>query len=414
MHVAEPPRVLIAGGGVAALEAVLALQEITEGSLDLQLLSAGTHFEYGPLSVAEPFDLGRAHRFELDELLGERSVEITIDALDAVDPERREAHTAGGTTFSYDALLIAIGARKHSGLPGAITFTGARATADVRRLLRDADAGRLDRLAFAVPAGVTWSLPIYELALMAGAHFAERGTDTKVVVVTPEPRPVDVFGSPAGDAVEEMLELRGIAFHSAVPIRAEDGRLILEHGEPIAADAVVALPRLDAPQIAGLPAGEDGFVPVDDHGRVRGSAGLYAAGDITSFPLKQGGLAAQQADVAAEAIAADLGESVDPQPFRPVLRGLLLTGRAPRYLRAEVIRGRPTRSTAEVDPVWWPPAKIAGRRLGPLLALHGAPGGPPPGAVALELDASGEPDEGRVSDPAAGTDSSGPRQGDRR
>jgi sulfide:quinone oxidoreductase len=195
-----------------------------------------------------------------------------------------------------------------------------------------------------------------------------------------------------------MLRLRGIAFHSAVPVRAEPGRLIVEDGEPIPADAVVALPRLLARGIAGLPGDEHGFVPVDEHGRVRGLTGVYAAGDVTNFPLKQGGLAAQQADAAAEAIAADLGEDLRPQPFRPVLRGLLLTGRAPRYLRAEVRRSRPARSTAGREAIWWPPAKIAGRRLGPLLALHGVPGGAPPDAMALELDASDRPGDGRDGD----------------
>jgi sulfide:quinone oxidoreductase len=385
---AERPRVLIAGGGVAALEAVLALHEIAGDALDLTLVSARTQFEYGPLSVAEPFGLGRAHRFELAELLGDRVAELRIDSLEEVDVEGRVAHTAAGVALPYDALLIAIGARKQSGLPGAITFSGARATADVRRLLGEAEDGRIGRLAFAVPAGVTWSLPIYELALMSAARFAEGGTETEVAIVTPERRPVDAFGGPAGDAVAEMLEMRGVAFHSAVPARTESGWLMLEHGESIAADAVVALPRLDAPRIPGLAADENGFVPVDPHGRVRDTRGIYAAGDVTDSPLKQGGLAAQQADAAAEAIAADLGESIDPRPFRPVLRGLLLTGRAPRFLRAEVMRGRPTHSAAEPDPVWWPPAKISGRRLGPLLALHGAPGGPPPGAVALELDAA--------------------------
>jgi sulfide:quinone oxidoreductase len=401
------PRVLVAGGGVAALEAVLALQEIAGGAVEIALLTASPHFEYGPLSVAEPFDLGRAHRFELDEILADRNVEMTVDALDAIDTTHRDALTAAGLRLPYDALLIAIGARRHSALPGAVTFSGASATGEIRRLLRDAATGGIERLAFAVPGGVTWSLPAYELALMTSAHLAERDIPTNVALVTPEPRPVDAFGSRASDSVAEMLRLRGIAFHTAVPTRAEPGQLIVEDGEPIAADTVVALPRLVAPRIGGLPRGKGGFVPVDEYGRVRGLAGIYAAGDVTSFPLKQGGLAAQQADVAAEAIAADLGQDVDPQPFRPVLRGLLLTGRAPRYLRAEVMRGRAMRSTAGKEAIWWPPVKIPGRRLGPLLALHGTSGGAPPGAVALELDASEVPDGGQPSDGPVREDSSG-------
>jgi len=389
---AERPRVLIAGGGVAALEAVLALQEVAEASLDLALLTPSPRFEYSPLSVAEPFGLGRAHSFELAELLAGREVELIVDALAALEAERREVRTGGGLTLSYDALLVAVGAQRRAALPGALTFSGSKTTADVRELLREAEAGRIERLAVAVPPGATWALPAYELALMASAHFAEREIPARVALVTPEPRPVSAFGRSAAGAVEELLRLRRIAFHSVAPVRAEPGRLIVEGADPIPADAVLALPELVAPRIAGLPADEQGFVPVDEHGRVTGLAGVYAAGDITSFPLKQGGLAAQQADAAAEAIAADLGHDVSPQPFRPVLRGLLLTGRAPRYLRAEVVRGQTTRSAAGEEAIWWPPTKIAGRRLGPFLALHGAPGGAPPGAVALELDASADAD----------------------
>lgn len=386
MRAAERNRVLIAGGGVAALEALLALQELAGPALELTLLAPDPRFEYTPLSVAEPFGLGRAHSFELSEILRDRGVETVADALEAVEAGERRVRTAGGLALSYDALLVAIGARRRNALFGAVTFSGSRATAEIRRLLRKAVAAELERLVFAVPPGVTWSLPAYELALMTSAHLAERQATARVALVTPEPRPVDAFGSRASAAVEEMLRVRGIAFHSALPVRAEPGLLVVEDGAAIPADAVVALPSMVAPRIPGLPRDEAGFLPVDEHGRVPGPRGVYGAGDMTSFPLKQGGIAAQQADAAAAAIAADLGLGVRPAPFRPVLRGLLLTGRAPRFLRAEVLRGRVTRSTAAGEAIWWPPSKIAGRRLGPFLALRGLAGGPPPDAVALELE----------------------------
>jgi len=345
---AERPRVLIAGGGVAALEAVLSLEEMTEGRLDPALLAPSTSFEYRPLSVAEPFGLGRAHLFELPDLLREYNVEMIVDALEAVDTERREVRTTGGQALGYDALLIAIGATRRDALSGAVTFSGSKATEDVRRVLRDAEAGAIRQLVVAVPPGVVWELPAYELALMASAHLEERGIEIEVSLVTPEKTPVSAFGQRASEAVAEILRLRRVAFHSAVPVSAEAGKLIVEDGESIPADAVLALPNIVPPRLEGLPAGELGFIPVDAHCRVSGCPGVYAAGDISDLPLKQGGLAVQQADAAAEAIAADLGHGPNPQPFEPVLRGLLLAGRAPRYLRAEILRSPATRAAAQV------------------------------------------------------------------
>jgi sulfide:quinone oxidoreductase len=135
----------------------------------------------------------------------------------------------------------------------------------------------------------------------------------------------------------------------------------------LAAERVVALPRLEGPAIDGVPTDGHGFIPTDPSGYVRERADIFAAGDATTFPIKQGGLAAQQADAAAEEIASLAGADVEPEPFRPILRGLILTGRAPLYARAELTAaGSPFLSGSE--PLWWPPGKIVGRYLAPFLA----------------------------------------------
>jgi sulfide:quinone oxidoreductase len=112
-----------------------------------------------------------------------------------------------------------------------------------------------------------------------------------------------------------------------------------------------------------------GFIPTDAHGRVLGVENVYAAGDGTAFPVKQGGLAAQQADAAAAAIAAAAGVEIDPAPFAPVLRGMLLTGAEPHYLRHDLTRAEAESETAD-RPLWWPASKIAARTLTPYLAAR--------------------------------------------
>jgi hypothetical protein len=122
------------------------------------------------------------------------------------------------------------------------------------------------------------------------------------------------------------------------------------------------------PELPGLPQEPGGFLPVDDHGAVDGLDHVFAAGDATTHPVKQGGLATQQADAVAAAIAHRAGADVEAVPFRPVMRGVLLGGTLPRYLRAEADTGETVTSE---HPLWWPggaATKVAGRYLAPYLA----------------------------------------------
>ena len=244
--------------------------------------------------------------------------------------------TVRGDTLPYDALLVAVGASPDVAIPGALTFCGPRDVAAFSALLDDLDAGRVQRVAFAVPTSVSWALPLYELALMTGEHVrAKRLQDVGLVIVTPEHAPLEAFGPRVASHIWGLLAERGIAMRAhTVSLRAGPGGLVVAHGEPVQVERIVSLPRLGGPWIGGLPHDEQGFLATDAHGAVLGVEAVWAAGDGTAFPLKQGGLAAQQADAAAAAIAASLGADVTPDPFRPVLRGMLIdpTGAAlPRF-----------------------------------------------------------------------------------
>jgi sulfide:quinone oxidoreductase len=136
---------------------------------------------------------------------------------------------------------------------------------------------------------------------------------------------------------------------------------------------------MEGPSLDGVPADENGFIPIDDHARVKGLDGVYAAGDGTNFPIKQGGIATQQADAAVAHIAHGLGAATEAEPFRPMLRGKLLTGDESVNLRTDVAGGG-GEGQASVDALWWPPHKISARYLAPFLyhgEVHGEP--EPPG-----------------------------------
>jgi sulfide:quinone oxidoreductase len=185
--------------------------------------------------------------------------------------------------------------------------------------------------------------------------------------VTWENQPLTIFGEQAAGSVAELLTDAGVRLWTgAFAECVDEGRLwiSLEGGLPV--DLAVALPRPVGPDLSGLPTDRDGFVRVDEFGRVLGIDDVFAAGDMTTRPLKQGGLATQQADAAAASIAAAAGAPVALEAYRPVLRAMLLTGARPRYLR----RGPGAAALSTDEAPWWPPHKIAGRELAPYLTAH--------------------------------------------
>lgn len=362
--------VLIAGGGVAALEALLALRHLAGDRVTIEIHAPRRDFVYRPLAVAEPFGVGQVLRFDLAEIAQSYGALYRAEGLESVEPERHRATMRRRRRIGYDKLLLACGAKMHWSVPGAITFWGPSGHEGFDRLLAELEEGSVQRVVFTMPAGIGWPLPIYELALMTSAHLAELGVNgVELVIVTPEDAPLELFGLTASDQVSTLLADREIVVETGrYPIRFGGGELSVAPGDAIAADRVVSMPSYEGRQIDGIPRDQRGFIPVDEHGRVRGVPDVFAAGDATDFPIKQGGLAAQQSDAVAATIAAQLGLDVEAEPFRPTLRGLLLTGKRPRYLRAELGGGQGETSVATDHALWFPRGKIAGRFLAPLLA----------------------------------------------
>lgn len=382
-------KVTIVGGGVAALEAMIALRKLAGQRVAIELVTPTPTWTYRPLTVAEPFGLGEATRYDLVKVARDHGAAMHLTGVQAVRPQAHQLVTWDGRTLEYELLLLAIGAKRDVGVPGSLTVDGPGFIGGFRTLLRELENDRIRHVAFTVPAGTSWPLPLYELALMAAAHLTKRGLRrAKLSLVTPEEAPLELFGPKASAAVRELLADRGVALRTShCPVEARHGRLQLVPDASVQADRVVSLPRLSGPFMPGLPHDGDGFILTDLHGLVEGETDVYAAGDATTCPIKQGGIATQQADSAAEAVAARLGADIEPRPFRPVLRGMLLTGMAPRYLRADVSGSAGDSSSASEQALWWPPSKIAGRWLAPYLAPGNEQLAVPPG-IPVERDLS--------------------------
>ena len=380
--------VLIAGAGVAGLETALALQALAGELVSVELVAPEQAFTYRPLSVAEPYRYGEMRRFPLDRLVDAAGAALTPGSLATIDARAKSVTLGDGSERTYDALVVATGAQQQEAVPGALTFGGPGSGTALGSLLERARAGELRRIAFTRPPTPIWPLPLYELALQTAEYVVDRFVrGVEIVIATPEPKPLAVFGARASEEIQRLLDIRSVELlPGAAPVCWGDGVLQLDDGTEVEADAVVALPRLEGGRIDGLPQDGAGFVAIDDLGWVLGLTDVYAAGDITQFPVKQGGIAAEQADAAATSIAADAGAPVRPRSFEPVLRGLLLTGMAPRFLRSEH-EGRS--SLVDMQPLWWPPSKVVGRYLSPFLAAHlglAGAGAPPAGVDGLEVE----------------------------
>ena len=380
--------VLIAGGGIAALEAALAVRELSDGVARVTLIAPEADFVYRPLLVREPFSAEPADRKSLRGIADSLGIELVPAALAAVEHERRSLRLDDGSELRYGSAVIAIGARMVPALPGVHTLWAQQEQAPetIDQILDEAAAaGRLDLI---VPPGVTWPLPLYEFALMTARRIRERDRgEVKLTVVSPEQAPLIVFGPQAAAEVAELLELRGIEFVGDSWVRADAEGELRAGGahHPDLSGVAVALPVIEGRAIDGLPADEHDFIPIDECARVRGVDDVYAAGDGANFPVKQGGIATQQADAAAEQIAARLGAPIEPKPFSPVLRGTLLTGGESVHMRADV-RGGSGEGMVSSDYLWWPPHKVSGRFLAPFLAGESLVAQPEPPARSIDVE----------------------------
>jgi sulfide:quinone oxidoreductase len=365
--------VLIAGGGVAGLETLLALRALAGDRVDVTLLAPELKFVNRSMAVDQPFKVQRGPGLRLEKTAAELGARWHRGALDRVVSDQRRVVTRDGDELPYDRLVLALGARSEREWrsEGVITYQGGRDGPNYRLLLHRLREGRVEKLAFVRPAGASWPLPLYDLALITAADCAAHDrSEVELSLITPEEEPLGILGAPAGAAIRRLLDDSRVALHTgSYGVPNPPGRLDVTPGDrSLAVERIVTVPRLVGPSLRGIPSGRGGFIHTDAHGRVLGQDGGFAAGDATTFPVKQGGLAAQQADAVAEAIAASAGTDIDPQPFRPVLRGTLLTGGPARYLRADISGAAGDDSIVSGDALWWPPNKLCGRYLAPYLS----------------------------------------------
>jgi sulfide:quinone oxidoreductase len=360
--------VVVCGGGIAGVEGLLRLRRLAGDRVRLTLVSPDPDLVYRPLAVQEPFALSGVRRYPLERVAADVGARWVPDGVCSVDHANRTVHTGDGATLRYDALLLAIGARESSPYEHAQMFTDRDVGEIFRAVVQDIEMGFVNSVAFVVPHEWVWPLPLYELALMTAVRARSLNLKPQITFITSEGRPLKAFGQAAGEAVMGLLQKAGIRLHAGVVARVPAPQVLRFDGIQLEAERIVTLPKITGPAIRGIPAGARWFVPIDEWCVVPSTEGrVFAAGDATDFPVKHGGIGAQQADTAAAGIAHIAGLGDRPSALHPVIQGMLLTGERPLYLAARVTAGLGWQSEVYEQPPWPPQEKIVAEELGPYL-----------------------------------------------
>jgi sulfide:quinone oxidoreductase len=366
-----PFEVVIAGGGIAALEAALALHDLAGDRVALTLVAPNPEFRYRPLLVREPFTPAVTASYSVAAIAERAGAKLLVESFRWLDPRDRVLHTDHGHRLSYDAVLLAMGARRHPRFRSVLTLDETQINTDLAQFVDAIDTGAVQRVAFVVPSLPIWSLPAYELALMTANRAAAHGKQVGVLLITPEDSPLSALGINASAEVADLLASAGITtITSATCQIREPGRIDLYPlRTSIQVDQIIALPEIYAPSTPGVPtSAERGFITIDQHGAVHGLKRVYAAGDITDTPVKHQGLSSEQADVAAQAIAALAGAPVEPRPLRPALHVMLLGADRPLFIRSQMLGEHGVDLELSNDPLWQPAQMLHSEYLGPVLA----------------------------------------------
>jgi sulfide:quinone oxidoreductase len=363
------PHVVICGGGIAGIEALLRVRRLAREDFRLTLVSPDSDFAMRPLSVLEPFAPASVPRYPLSRVASDTGAEWIMDRLVRVDTGARKVLTDDGRELAYDALLLALGAEESSPFEHAHVFTDRDGGRSFRGMLDEIEQGHINAVAFVVPSWHAWPVPLYELALMTAQHMDRLGLRAQITFITPEARPLKAFGEAAGEAAVRLLEEAAITLYTGAQAQVPSPHLVTFGETHVKAQRVVTLPKVTGPGVPGIPAGTGWFVPIDEWCVVPGTDGrVFAAGDATDFPVKHGGIGAQQADTAAAGIAHLLGAGKRPAPLQPVIRGTLLTGSQPIHLLARVVDGLGWHSQVYEHAPWPAQQKVVAEELGAYLA----------------------------------------------
>ena len=327
------PRVLILGGGFAALEAAFLMRMRMRDAADITLVSDSHEFVFRPNTIYIPFGADPSSVLVgLHKPLARRHIAFQHGSVTGVDPAQQMVELADGRQLDYDRLIVATGAAMAPAeVPGlaehAATIWTAETMLDVRerfmRVRSRARRGQTQRVLFLVPPNNKCAGPLYEIVLMLETWLRREGVREKVDIgwTTYEQSYIQAFGPRLHDVVKAEFAERGIeGWTNEIVEEVRPGEVRYVDGSVRGFDELIAFPPyVSAVRYEALPSDDRGFIGTDLGTRqVIGHPDIYAPGDAGDFPIKQAFLAFLQADTVAEHISSSVSKRPFTHPFDPV------------------------------------------------------------------------------------------------
>lgn len=323
-------RVVIVGGGLAGLEAALYLRERLHDKVHVTMVADSETFVFRPFLAYVPFGLDpQSIQLDLTAIAARHGIQFHTGHVERVEPARKLVH-AGAQSYVFDYAILATGAavvrESTPGLRRGHTLWDEAAMLALRRalqkLVEQAADGTSSRIVFLVPPSCAWSGPLYEMALMTAAWLRRHETrrDVELALVTAEPTFIEALGSSMHAAMaDELAKYHITAATGRHPARIEAGRIVFESGPDEPFDILVngAVQKGSGPR-EGIAVDQRGFYRTHEATRQSlTSDDIYAVGDGSDYPVKQGFLALLQADTAAEHIASRILDVPPEFTFAP-------------------------------------------------------------------------------------------------
>ncbi|HEX6910347.1 MAG TPA: FAD/NAD(P)-binding oxidoreductase [Longimicrobium sp.] len=249
-------------------------------------------------------------------------VELVLEELDAIQPDRSRVRLADGSHLSYDLLIVATGSRivpdETEGLTGegwresAFDFYTPSGALALAAALRGWKGGRL--VVNTVDLPIKCPVAPLEFAFLADWYLTREGLRDQVEIVYATPLDGAFTKPRCSDALGDLLAARGIRVETQFAAASVDGgrrTLSAYDGRALDYDLLVSIPLhrgSDAVARSGIGDALD-FIPTDRH-TLRSDAweNVFVIGDAANLPAsKAGSVAHFQADVLTENVLRAIG-----------------------------------------------------------------------------------------------------------